>query len=53
MQYGLNLLLGAFAVNRFATIVFICGQNVCLQIDCLSGCENQFFLNETEGKIIL
>lgn len=52
MQYGLKRLLGAFAGNRFATIMFICGQNVCLQIDCLLGCENQVFFNETEGKFV-
>lgn len=52
MQYGLNRLLGAFAGNRFATVVFICGLNVCLQIDSLLGCENQEFLNETEGKFV-
>lgn len=34
MQHGLNLLLGAFAENGFAAIVFIYGRNVCLQIDC-------------------
>lgn len=42
MCYGLNLLLGAFAGNSFAKIEFIYGQNVCLQIERLLGCENHF-----------
>lgn len=42
MCYRLNLFLGALVGNSFAKIESICGQNVCLQIECFLGCENHF-----------